>query len=205
MDVLWYDHDLSNTKYYIKAVKQLERICRATFEYDDWARRCKYRDATDCPICDENYYDYNSKCETHHHPKTLFDIVDELLSDHIYKNDLDETTGLSIVQEIMDKHTSQEVSYINLCKHCHKKYHDGHPEVINKMNNIFEKRVAKEQAKEVVEVHEPLIVSDSVETESSDDKFNELIVEIVEERVEERDKISTINNETSTGFIEIDI
>ena len=149
MDILWYNYDLSDPRDNIKCIKHIEKICRISLEYDEWQRTCKYKDSTDCPICDDNYYDYNSKCESHHHPRTLFDIVEEILEDHLEKNDLDETTGFSLVQEVMDLHLLKKVSYINLCQHCHKKYHAGHPDVKMKMDIIFQKREQVERDKDV--------------------------------------------------------
>ena len=200
MDALWYEYDLTDARDHIKCIKTLERICRASLEYDEWQRRCKYRDAVICPICDENYYDYNSKCETHHHPKTLFDIVENILEDHLEKNDLDEVTGLAVVQEIMDLHTFHKVQYVNLCNHCHKKYHDGHPEVQNKMVNLFDERVKVEMAKEVKEeVVVELIASAAPTPIDIPAPVIEKVVDIPAPVIEK------LNIETNDGFIEIDI
>jgi len=152
MDELWYNYDLSNMKDYVKCIKQLEKICRSTLEYDQWQRVCKYTDNQVCPVCGDNYYLNNSKCESHHHPKTLFDIVDNIMTEHIEKNDLDEKTGIDIVQEIMDLHLINSVSYINLCQHCHKKYHAGHPEVMTKLDDIMNLRINQNKACEEEEV-----------------------------------------------------
>lgn len=159
MDALWYNYDLTEPREITKCIKQLERICRDSLEYDDWQRKCKYTDSTICPVCDDNYYDNNSKCESHHHPKTLYNIVENILDDHLEKNDLDDKTGLQIVQEIMDLHLFNKVQYINLCQHCHKKYHAGHPDVRMKLDVIFEKRVRESKEKEVEEEVEELIIS----------------------------------------------
>lgn len=142
---IWYNYNLSVMKDVIKCVKHIERICRLTLEYDMWQMRCKYKDNQYCPICEENYYEKNLKIESHHHPKTLFDIVQEVIIENLESNLIDEKSGIDLVQEVMDLHFFDKVSYINLCVHCHKKYHDGHPDVINKMNDIFEKRAIEGQ------------------------------------------------------------
>jgi hypothetical protein len=174
MDALWYNYDLTEPRDTVKCIKQLERVCRDSLEYDDWQKKCKYKDALICPICNDDYYENNSKCESHHHPKTLFDIVEEVLEDHLEKNDLDEMTGLSIVQEIMDLHLFKKVSYINLCQHCHKKYHAGHPEVAGKMALIFEKRVKEEMDKEVDEEVEEVIITSIPVPDDIDIEFNQI-------------------------------
>jgi len=156
-DTLWYGYNIADANNISKLVKHLERICRASLEYDLWAKDTKENDpnAIKCPICDDNYYEKCSKCETHHHPKTLYNIVDEIIYKYIDNNSLDTKRGLDIVREVMDLHTHRRVSFINLCVHCHKKYHQGHSDVINKMYEIFKDRSQagkEEMAKNVQEV-----------------------------------------------------
>ena len=230
MDALWYNYDLSDAKENIKCIKQLERVCRSSLEYDEWQRKCKYKDAKVCPVCNDDYYENNSKCESHHHPKTLFDIVEAILDDHLEKNDLDECTGFKIVEEIMDKHMLGQVQYINLCQHCHKKYHAGHPEVQTKIGLIFLEREKAERAKEVKEeVVEELVIVDTMQVPSNIDighteievlqktseisevpsapKVESLIdaPEILEHRDHTLDKPGILNIETSDAFVSINI
>jgi hypothetical protein len=141
-DTLWYNYDLADENMVSKLVKHLERICRASLEYELWAKDTKENDpnAITCPICEDNYYEKCSKCETHHHPQTLYNIVDEILYKYIDDNTLNSKRGLDIVREVMDLHTQRRVSFINLCVHCHKKYHQGHSDVMNKMYEIFKDR-----------------------------------------------------------------
>ncbi|MFA7127609.1 MAG: hypothetical protein WC136_00395 [Sphaerochaeta sp.] len=181
---IWYNYDLSDMKEVIKCVKHIERICRLTLEYDIWQMRCKYKDNQDCPICEENYYEKNLKIESHHHPKTLFDIVQDVITENLESNLIDEKTGIDLVQEVMDLHFFDKVSYINLCVHCHKKYHDGHPDVINKMSDIFEKRALAGQEK-----YEKSLLQD-----------DEIIQEIEETKEIESNKI-TIPDSTPMGII----
>lgn len=176
MDALWYNYDLTDGRELVKCIKQLERVCRASLEYDEWQRKCKYKDAKICPVCDDDYYENNLKCESHHHPKTLYDIVDDVLDDHLEKNDLDEMTGFKIVEEIMDKHMLDQVSYINLCQHCHKKYHDGHPNTVDKIAKIFEEREKKERQKEVKEeIDFDIVVSDNAKSEIQSEVYEPII------------------------------
>lgn len=221
MDALWYNYNLSDTKEITKCVKQLERVCRSSLEYDDWQRKCKYTDSTVCPICKDNYYDNNSKCESHHHPKTLYDIVENVLDDHLEKNDLDDKTGLQIVQEVMDLHLFNKVQYINICQHCHKKYHAGHPEVRMKLDIIFEKRVQESKKNEVEEEVEEELVSNVKTSEDSLTEYSNNQEELKEPRskminketsgveetkkIEEVKKPGVLNIETTQDFIPIDI
>jgi hypothetical protein len=218
MDQLWYNFDMSDPREVIKCIKALERVCRLSLEYDEWQRHCKYKDAKICPVCNDDYYDKNSKCESHHHPKTLFSIVEDILNNHLELNDLDDQTGISIVQEIMDKHLLKQVSYINLCVHCHKKYHAGHPDVINAIDTIFRDRVQEEKNKDVQEEDEELVVQTfGMPVAPEDDiEYNNIkisvvektdiaeILEIVVPPVEVK-PIELYYNETNNSFIEINI
>lgn len=199
MDQLWYNFDMADPREFIKCIKALERVCRMSLEYDEWQRHCKYKDAKICPVCNDDYYDKNSKCESHHHPKTLFTIVEEILNNHLELNDLDDQTGISIVQEIMDKHLLRQVSYINLCVHCHKKYHAGHPDVINAIEAIFRDRVQEEKKKDIVEEDEELVVA-AVPAVHVEPEIVETTIPIIE-----IPPAPIYFQETNDSFIQIDI
>lgn len=123
---IWYRYDLSNERQFIQCIKKLEFIVRKSLSYDSWQKRTKYAIDT-CPICGESF-EY-VKPESHHHPRTLFEIVEGVLQKHIDLNDLNDYTDFEICDEIMQAHFKKQVDYIVLCEHCHKKYHDGVPDV----------------------------------------------------------------------------
>jgi len=124
---IWYNYDLSNEKQYIRCVKHLQKMIRGSMSYDQWQRRSKIG-INKCPICEiEKEY---VKMESHHYPKTLFDVVDEHLQYLIETNQLDSKTDFEVCQEIMDMHFTNQVNYVVLCEYCHKKYHDEVPEVL---------------------------------------------------------------------------
>ena len=144
-EVYWYGYDLTFDKAYKKCVNHLEKVVRASLEYDLWAKNCKSNDPDSirCPICQDNYYEKNSKCDTHHHPRTLYCIVDDFLSDMVNDNALKTTTASEVVRLVIKLHMQNKVSFINICTHCHSKYHAGNPDVSTKMYNIFEERIAR--------------------------------------------------------------
>lgn len=148
-DVYWYNYDLTFDKSYKKCIYALEKTIRATLEYELWAKNCKtnHPDAVNCPICGDNYYEKSCKCDTHHHPRTLYCIVDDIMTDMINENSMKTTTAFDIVKRVMDLHTNNQVSFINICTHCHKKYHEGNPDVAKKLYDIFEDRIAENKAK----------------------------------------------------------
>jgi len=194
-ETLWYNYDVSNRKDWITLINHLQKVCRTSLEYDFWQKTCKLYDSDVCPVCDENYYDNNIKCESHHHPKKLSTIIEEILEKHIEDNVLDEKTGLEIVEEIMGLHTMGQVHYINICEHCHKKFHKDHPTVKEKVYEIFEKRA--QEGKKLWEQDQQTKVEIEQQTK----------VEVeVESKIEET---TIVNYETAQGFeqvyIDIDI
>jgi len=127
----WLGQDLSSEKIYTFVIKKIEFLVRKSFRYDMWQKRSKVG-AKDCPICKENFY--YLKPESHHYPRTLFDIVDNILQHHIAENDIDECTEFEICDEVMNEHFQNKVDFVVLCKQCHEKYHDSVPDVIAKMS-----------------------------------------------------------------------
>ena len=69
------------------------------------------------------------------------------MTDMINENSMKTTTAFDIVKRVMDLHTNNQVSFINICTHCHKKYHEGNPDVAKKLYDIFEDRIAENKAK----------------------------------------------------------
>ena len=131
---IWYKYDLGNEKQFVLCIKKLEFMVRKSFSYDSWQKRTKYP-VNWCPICRDNF-DW-VKPETHHYPQTLFEIVEGVLQKHIDLNDLDDFTDFDICQEIMDAHFQKKVNYIVLCKHCHEKYHDNVPEILDAIGDAY--------------------------------------------------------------------
>jgi len=137
---IWYKYDMGNEAQFVRCIKQLEFLVRKSMSYDSWQKRTKYA-VSECPTCGESF-EY-VKPETHHHPQTLFDIVEGVLQKHIDLNNLDDYTDFDICQEIMDLHFHKKVMYIVLCKHCHEKYHDNVPDIIECIDECQIKQIQK--------------------------------------------------------------
>lgn len=146
---IWYKYDLGNERHFIKCIKQLEFMVRKSMGYDSWQKRTKYA-VSSCPLCGESY-EY-VKPETHHHPLTLFDVVEGVLEKHIDLNNLNDFTDFDICDEIMQAHFQKKVQFIVLCKGCHEKYHDNHPdilEVIDEAQMMQIKKIKEFYGKEI--------------------------------------------------------
>jgi len=143
--VFWFDYDLTNERQFVKAVKHLQKMIRGSMTYNVWQKRSKIG-VEFCPVCGESR-EY-VKLESHHYPATLFDIVNDKVQMYIDFDTLDEKTDFDISQEIMDDHMMKKVEYIVLCEHCHKKYHDDHPEVIDAVEEAYQKLKKDKNEKE---------------------------------------------------------
>ena len=128
---------MTNERSFVKCIKHLVKIARGSMSYASWQKITKYP-VKECPICKESF-EY-VKPESHHHPLTIFDIFETCVQKHIDLDDLYEYTDLQIVEEVMEKHFAREVDYIVLCKHCHQKYHDHVPDVLDAITVAHEKQ-----------------------------------------------------------------
>lgn len=147
---IWYKYDLSNERQFIRCIKQLEFMVRKSMSYDSWQKRTKYA-VSECPLCGESYEFV--KPETHHHPRTLFDVVEGVLEKHIDLNNLNDFTDLEIADEIMQAHFQKKVQFIVLCKHCHEKYHDNNPEILECIDEAQASQIKKIKSFYGKEIH----------------------------------------------------
>jgi hypothetical protein len=141
-ETAWYDYDLTDERSVDRLIKKVEKIVRLTFEYDVWQKRTKIL-KSECPVCKLHFI--YVKPESHHHPATLYDITQMVVSQRIAEGTMLEATGLEIVQDIIDLHSLNKVNYIVICKQCHEKYHSGEPETVRRLNEEYEKMVSQPQ------------------------------------------------------------
>jgi len=142
---IWYNYDLTNERDYTKAVKHLQRIIRTSMTYDSWQKRSKIG-IHECPVC--KISSDLAKFESHHYPKTLFDVVDDYLQMQIGFDKIDEITDFEFCQEIMNQHYDGTVNHVVLCEYCHKKYHDDVPEVLDVIDECWRKQQKKDSQEE---------------------------------------------------------
>ncbi len=133
--LLWYSYNMAEEKDFKAAVKNVQKICRGSLEYDMWQTRTK-SGSSSCPVCSE-YYDY-IKAETHHYPATMYDVTERVLEKHVFENTIDDMTGFAICQEVMNNHFLGNVEFVVLCKSCHEKFHAHHPEIVKLVAEIYQ-------------------------------------------------------------------
>jgi hypothetical protein len=103
-------------------IKNCVRLARQTPEYKDWVRYVKdmlgYKT---CLITGETSDEVT--VEIHHHPLTIFDITNIIVSTYI-KNNM-KFTSMNVVNDVMTLHYNNKIGFIPLCTTWHEKYHNG--------------------------------------------------------------------------------
>lgn len=161
-EILYYGYELNDEKQFKRLIKTLQFICRKSPEYDEWQKRTKVNavyqnpdpdkdDSNECPVCGKPYS--LVKPETHHHPATMYAIVENKIMEHINHETLSTTHPLELCFDIMAFHLADKVENVVLCKHCHEKHHSGDTDVTQIINDIIEykrEEKYKERAKKFV-------------------------------------------------------
>jgi len=117
----WYGYDLTNPKKLKKLINKLERLIRLAPEYTTWANICR-AGIYQCPRC--NTPSELMPLEVHHTPKTLFEIVEEILNKYIEDDTILDKKPYDIVKEVLDLHLNNNVGYEVICKACHEMIHN---------------------------------------------------------------------------------
>lgn len=130
----WYQYDMTNQTGVVKCIKNLEFIVRKSMSYNKWQKETKYP-VKSCPVCGDSFEFV--KPETHHYPETLFDVVESILNKKIDNSTLYDSTDFEVSNEIMINHFLKKVNYVVLCKHCHEKYHDDVPDVLESIAKAY--------------------------------------------------------------------
>jgi len=117
----WYGFDLTNPRKIEKLIKKLEQIIRKCPEYKIWADYCR-RGHYICPKC--NTSKEIDPLEVHHAPKTLFEIVFDVVQKHIDDDSILKLKPIDIINEVLCLHLDNKVSYEILCSSCHERFHN---------------------------------------------------------------------------------
>ncbi len=107
---LFFNHDLSDPKDWTRLIKTIERIVRTSAEYRCWARWAKEtKNSENCEVCEIEFI--YSPVETHHYPKNLFSIVEDVLQQHLHE--LDKFRIVQLADMVNVEHLKNKVSFVN--------------------------------------------------------------------------------------------
>jgi len=143
---MWWGYNMASPVSYNRVIKQIMKICRSTIEYEFWQIRTKSGIGEECPVCGKPYM--YARPETHHYPSQMYNIVESVIQNHLHNGTLEYHSPLDIVTEIMSDHIHNRVGYIVLCKQCHSLFHDGHPETVDKVTELYSKSLKPDEEKE---------------------------------------------------------
>jgi hypothetical protein len=110
-----------------KFIKNVERLVRSSLEYKEWIKFIK--DTLNLNVCvfsgetDEETDDI----EIHHHPLTLYDIVQAVCDTKIMKDQ--EFCTFDIAKEVIDLHFTLKVGFVPMLRSLHKKFHNGYLDI----------------------------------------------------------------------------
>jgi len=119
LDRLNFENETEEKKF----IKSVERLIRSSIEYREWLSFLK--DSLQMNICvftgetDEETNDI----EIHHHPLTLYDIVQAVIDSKIMKDM--PFNSFDIAREVIDLHFKLKVGFVPLLRSLHKKFHNG--------------------------------------------------------------------------------
>lgn len=103
-------------------IKLCVRMTRTTIEYKEWSAYVK--DVLGFKTCEfTNETSDEITVEIHHHPLTLYDIVDIVLSTYL-TNEIEFCT-LDIIKDVLILHYNNNVGYVPIVASLHEKYHNG--------------------------------------------------------------------------------
>lgn len=104
-------------------IKKCVQMSRQTPEYREWVKYVKdmlgYKT---CSLTGENGDEVT--VEIHHHPLTIFDITNIIVSTYVKNNK--KFTSMNIMNDVMTLHYNNKVGFIPLCTTYHEKYHNGY-------------------------------------------------------------------------------
>ena len=107
--------------------KNVERLVRGSIEYREWLAFVKDTLNLDfCAFTGETDAE-TGDIEIHHHPLTLFDIVQAVVDTYIM-NDKEFCT-FDIASEVIDLHFKLKIGFVPLLGSLHKKFHNGYLDI----------------------------------------------------------------------------
>jgi len=115
--------EFADDKEYKKFIKNVERLVRASLEYKEWVQFVKFSLGYDYCLFSLELDEETDDIEIHHHPFTLYDIVDLVVAKNIQQGK--EFTTFEIAYQVMELHYQLKVGFVPLSGTLHKKYHKG--------------------------------------------------------------------------------
>ena len=111
---------LGDKKVKDRIIKALVASIRTIPEYKEYMRLCKQAVET-CAVCGQEFKNYGVSKEFHHTPKTLYEIVQEVVDRYIESNQV--FKSIDVIAEVVDMHLNGEVKGVIVCVCCHKLLH----------------------------------------------------------------------------------
>ena len=108
----------------IRFIKNVERLIRSSIEYKEFVGFVKYTLGNDYCVFTLEKDIETDDIELHHHPLTLFEIV-QIVIDTKLHNEVNFNT-FDIATEVINLHYKLKIGFVPLIRTLHKKYHNGY-------------------------------------------------------------------------------
>ena len=124
LGIFYNELDFAEEKDQKKYIKQLERTFRTSIEYRRWVYVQGTNRILMCPFTKITNEIEPSLIELHHHPYTLYNIIEMILFNLLDHNfNLNIISSFKIVEYIQNQHLLDLVPFVPLTKTYHEQYH----------------------------------------------------------------------------------
>jgi len=114
---------LADPKEEKRFIKATETLVRRSPEYRWWLEFVKGTLGLDWDLFTGETHEETKAVELHHHPLTLFDVVQAVLYKHAEEKG--QTTSFDVAKEVIELHYKMRVGFVPLLKNLHAKFHNG--------------------------------------------------------------------------------
>ena len=129
--------DFSDTKAYIRFIKDVERLIRKSSEYRSYIKflktECNLNRGTFLSQANDNEKSKVS-IEFHHYPFSLYDLVDIVTSSY-YAVGVNRISPYMLANEVMELHYKNMIGLVPLTKTVHELAHSG--EIFISLDNVY--------------------------------------------------------------------
>lgn len=139
INLLYNDLDFAEDKVQVRYIKQIEKLFRCSIEYRRWVYLQNSSRTLTCPFTKISNEMDSSLLELHHHPITLYGIIEIVILNLIENDfDLNYISSYKIQNHIQDQHLLDLVPFVPLTKTYHDQYHKLEDNFLLEDNNRIE-------------------------------------------------------------------
>ena len=150
--IIYNEIDSTSEKQYKAFIKNIEKLIRSSQEYKYWVYKQRSSKKLICPITKISGDLLKNQLELHHHPYTLFELVEaaleKLQADYMFNPKYDkrfyvinQISSFDVAKYVIELHLIDIIPYVPILSSYHRLYHSGDLDYTFKPEDIinFEK------------------------------------------------------------------